>query len=252
MESRVASFKEFPRDIKLPPQQFAVAGLFFTGNGDLCRCFTCDGGLKDWSSGDDPIKEHATYFPNCAYINQLKGPDYVKSQQQNHNRNEPVGAACGSSTITQPAQTSPDLPMNQLTIADISNEYSSFNVSQVVQQLGYAEIDVITAKAELQRKGNKLPTAEDIVNTLLDMQERTVNFKTVTAPQEQENNLQALTEENKKLSRLIYCMLCVTGEADMLFLPCTHHRTCHECAADLIFCPVCNEFIKEKVKTFRS
>ncbi|XP_053390871.1 baculoviral IAP repeat-containing protein 3-like [Mercenaria mercenaria] len=252
MESRVASFAKFPRHINLLPQQLAVAGLFFTGNGDLCRCFTCDGGLKDWSSGDDPIKEHATYFPNCAYINQLKGPDYVKLQQQNRQRNEPVGAACGSSTITQPAQTSPDLPMNQLTIADISYEYSSFDVSQVVQQLGYAEIDVITAKAELQKKGNKLPTAEDIVNTLLDLQERTENFKTVTAPQEHENNVQALTEENKKLSRLIYCMLCFTGEADMLFLPCTHHRTCHECAADLIFCPVCNEFIKEKVKTFRS
>ncbi|XP_053392265.1 baculoviral IAP repeat-containing protein 7-A-like [Mercenaria mercenaria] len=163
-----------------------------------------------------------------------------------------MGASGGSSTITQPTQT-PNLPMDRLTIAD--SEYSSFTVSQVVQKLGYSEVEVNTAKAELEMKGTKFPTAEEVVNTLLDMQERSDHFRTATVPQaapEDKSDLQAMARENKEMSRLIYCMLCVTGEADMLFLPCTHHRTCHECAADLIFCPVCNEFIKEKVKTFRS
>lgn len=53
-----------------------------TGDGDLCRCFTCDGGLKDWSSDDDPCKEHAKYFPNCEYMNQLKGKEYVEALQR--------------------------------------------------------------------------------------------------------------------------------------------------------------------------
>jgi hypothetical protein len=60
----------------------------FRGQGDLCRCFTCDGGLKDWSPGDDPIKEHATYFSNCHYINKLKGHEYVQLQQQSRSSNE--------------------------------------------------------------------------------------------------------------------------------------------------------------------
>ncbi|XP_053401203.1 uncharacterized protein LOC128546222 isoform X2 [Mercenaria mercenaria] len=82
MASRLASFKDFPRHIHISHQQLAVAGLFYTGKGDLCRCFTCDGGLKDWSAGDDPIKEHATYFPKCTYINQLKGSEYVRVLQR--------------------------------------------------------------------------------------------------------------------------------------------------------------------------
>lgn len=48
----------------------------------MCRCFTCDGGLKDWSTGDSPVKEHARYFPHCSYINQLKGQEYVRQQQR--------------------------------------------------------------------------------------------------------------------------------------------------------------------------
>ncbi|XP_045179700.2 baculoviral IAP repeat-containing protein 7-like isoform X2 [Mercenaria mercenaria] len=251
MEARMASFKDFPKQNNVSAQQLAVAGLFYTGKGDLCRCFTCDGGLKDWSSGDDPVKEHATYFPNCSYIIKLKGSEYIK--QQTRQSNESMGASGGSSAVTQPTQASPNLPMDRLTVTD--NEYSSFTVSQVVQKLGYSEVEVNTAKAQLELKGTKFPTAEEIVNTLLDMLERSEHFRTSTVPQaapEDKNDLQALTEENKELSRLIYCMLCITGEADILFLPCTHHRTCHECAVDLIFCPVCDEFIKEKVKTFRS
>jgi hypothetical protein len=62
--------------------------IYLQGQGDLCRCFACDGGLYDWSSGDDPIKEHATYFPKCLYMIKLKGAAYVEMQQRNRERNE--------------------------------------------------------------------------------------------------------------------------------------------------------------------
>ncbi|XP_045214393.2 E3 ubiquitin-protein ligase XIAP-like [Mercenaria mercenaria] len=253
MEARMASFKNFPTHIQLPVQQLAVAGLFFTGNGDLCRCFTCDGGLKDWSTGDDPIKEHATYFPKCGYINQLKGLDYIRAQQQRRpdTQQQNNGAAGGSTLATQPTQTAANIPLDKLSIND--NGYSSFNVSQKVQSLGYAEIDVIYARAELQKKGKAFPTAEDILNILLDMEEEKAgHFRPDVIPQTSDNDLEALAEENDRLSKHVYCMLCVTGEADILFLPCTHHRICHECACDVIYCPVCNVYIQEKVKTYRS
>ncbi|XP_060585939.1 baculoviral IAP repeat-containing protein 3-like isoform X2 [Ruditapes philippinarum] len=90
MKARLASFENFPSGNCIPHQQLAVAGLFFTGQGDLCRCFCCDGGLKDWSSGDDPIKEHARSFPNCSYINSLKGKQYVQSLQPRGLENEHI------------------------------------------------------------------------------------------------------------------------------------------------------------------
>ncbi|XP_045179706.2 baculoviral IAP repeat-containing protein 7-A-like isoform X2 [Mercenaria mercenaria] len=89
-----------------------------SGNVDLCRCFTCDGGLKDWSSGDDPIKEHATNFPNCSYIIRLKGSEYIKCQQQSRQSYKPMGTSGGSSALTQPTLILPYHPMNNLPITD--------------------------------------------------------------------------------------------------------------------------------------
>lgn len=80
MESRVTSFANFPH-LLVDIRTLAVAGLFYTGTGDLCRCFACDGGLKDWSTEDDPVKEHATYFPHCWYIKQLKGEEYMQMRK---------------------------------------------------------------------------------------------------------------------------------------------------------------------------
>lgn len=44
---------------------------------DCTRCFSCGGGLRNWLPGDDPIVEHARFFPECQYIIGLKGPAFV-------------------------------------------------------------------------------------------------------------------------------------------------------------------------------
>lgn len=33
------------------------------GQGDVVRCFYCDGGVRSWSFGDDPWREHAKWYP---------------------------------------------------------------------------------------------------------------------------------------------------------------------------------------------
>ncbi|KAK3580648.1 hypothetical protein CHS0354_017918 [Potamilus streckersoni] len=40
------------------------------GDNDIVRCYTCDGGLKQWVAGDDPWYEHYRWFPNCSYLKQ--------------------------------------------------------------------------------------------------------------------------------------------------------------------------------------
>ncbi|XP_045179708.1 uncharacterized protein LOC128545893 [Mercenaria mercenaria] len=87
-----------------------------------------------------------------------------------------MGTSGGSSAITQPTLILPYHPMNNLPITD--SDYSSFTVSQVVQKLGYSEEEVNSAKAELEMKGAKFPTPEEIANTVLDMQERSEHFPT--------------------------------------------------------------------------
>jgi hypothetical protein len=56
--------------------------------------------------------------------------------------------------------------------------------------MGYSEIDVITAKAELERNGKIKPTVEEVVNTLLDIQERNEKkLEAVASPRETTNGL---------------------------------------------------------------
>ncbi|XP_053383093.1 baculoviral IAP repeat-containing protein 8-like [Mercenaria mercenaria] len=246
MEARLATFKSFPSNIRIPHHELAVAGLYFTGQGDLCRCFTCDGGLKDWSTGDDPCREHATYFPNCDYINQLKGRGYVRTLQLRRHNNQPQGTQGDTPQTIQEPETSTLLQVDKL---DISSNDDSRKVSQVTG-MGYTERDVETAKAELKRNGHTNPSVEAIVNMILDMQHQAKD--TANSAESEPEDLQAIAEENERLSQMVQCMLCIEEEPDILFLPCAHHRICHKCSESITRCPVCNNYIKEKVRTYRA
>lgn len=37
--------------------------MSFSGQDDVVRCFYCDGGVRNWSFGDDPWREHAKWYP---------------------------------------------------------------------------------------------------------------------------------------------------------------------------------------------
>ncbi|XP_030025462.2 death-associated inhibitor of apoptosis 1 isoform X2 [Manduca sexta] len=76
--SRLASFKDWPRCMRQKPEELAEAGFFYTGQGDKTKCFYCDGGLKDWENDDVPWEQHARWFDRCAYVQLVKGRDYVQ------------------------------------------------------------------------------------------------------------------------------------------------------------------------------
>jgi hypothetical protein len=59
-----------------------IINIHYTGMNDLCRCFTCDGGLQRWDADDDPWIEHARWFPQCQYVRQIKGQEYINMVQQ--------------------------------------------------------------------------------------------------------------------------------------------------------------------------
>ena len=75
LSQRVNSFKvskNWPHDkVTQTPEQFAEAGFFRDENilgGDLVICFHCLCGIKNWNLDDDPLTEHAKYFPTCSFI----------------------------------------------------------------------------------------------------------------------------------------------------------------------------------------
>ncbi|XP_033922466.1 baculoviral IAP repeat-containing protein 7 [Melopsittacus undulatus] len=65
---RLRTFRQWPADSPVSPQDLARAGFYYLGPGDEVRCFCCSGILKDWVPGDCPVAEHRKYFPSCKFI----------------------------------------------------------------------------------------------------------------------------------------------------------------------------------------
>ncbi|XP_051659103.1 baculoviral IAP repeat-containing protein 7 isoform X1 [Manacus candei] len=81
-EMRLSTFENWPQNSDVRPEQLASAGFFYTGRGDVVRCFYCDGGVRSWSFGDDPWREHAKWYPECEFLLHSKGREFVSSVQE--------------------------------------------------------------------------------------------------------------------------------------------------------------------------
>ncbi|XP_066186950.1 baculoviral IAP repeat-containing protein 7 isoform X2 [Sylvia atricapilla] len=81
-EMRLSTFENWPQNSIMHPEQLARAGFFYTGRGDVVRCFYCDGGVRSWSFGDDPWREHAKWYPECEFVLHSRGREFVSSVQE--------------------------------------------------------------------------------------------------------------------------------------------------------------------------
>lgn len=82
-QNRLDTFTNWPPSTGVAPIQLARAGFFYTGKKDSCRCFYCDGGLKNWEPKDEPFMEHARWFPTCEWIIRQRGRAYVEYVNSN-------------------------------------------------------------------------------------------------------------------------------------------------------------------------
>ncbi|XP_076024301.1 baculoviral IAP repeat-containing protein 2 [Genypterus blacodes] len=80
-DERLLTFVNWPSRIPVRPDQLSKAGFYYAGRNDDVKCFSCDGGLRCWESGDDPWVEHAKWFPRCEYLLQEKGQNFVHQIQ---------------------------------------------------------------------------------------------------------------------------------------------------------------------------
>lgn len=77
LDSRRESFpKNFPIQ-EITAHEFSEAGFFFGGIGDRTKCFFCGVGLTNWNDIDDPWKQHAKFSPNCVYLEDRMGNEFL-------------------------------------------------------------------------------------------------------------------------------------------------------------------------------
>ncbi|CAF1197190.1 unnamed protein product [Rotaria sp. Silwood1] len=102
---RQASFAMWPNENLPQIDDLVRAGFFYTGAATIVTCFYCNGSLQNWGSNDNPMIEHARWFPYCAYAKQLCGEElYRKIQeskriQQKHARAKELREEAGSNDL---------------------------------------------------------------------------------------------------------------------------------------------------------
>ncbi|OWK02160.1 hypothetical protein Celaphus_00017920, partial [Cervus elaphus hippelaphus] len=71
-ELRLQSFKYWSPSSPVGAAALVKAGLFYTGY------------LHEWEEGDDPLEEHAKFFPNCQFLQSVKSSAEVIPDLQSH------------------------------------------------------------------------------------------------------------------------------------------------------------------------
>lgn len=76
---RLQSFEGWPKTVKQSPELLSRAGFFYKQMGDSVICFSCGGGLREWSEEDDPWEEHARWYSECDYLRMMKGYKFIEA-----------------------------------------------------------------------------------------------------------------------------------------------------------------------------
>ncbi|XP_064478326.1 E3 ubiquitin-protein ligase XIAP-like isoform X1 [Ornithodoros turicata] len=84
LADREASFQAYPATAKGNTRKMVKAGFFYTGTEDRTMCFQCGNSLCGWDVDDDPLLEHARWFPECPYVELQLGHLAINDVRQTH------------------------------------------------------------------------------------------------------------------------------------------------------------------------
>ena len=82
---RLDSFSSWPNSAYVRKENLAKAGLYYLGIADRVKCAFCNGILRNWEPGDDPMAEHRKFFPNCAFLTDARSAGNVTIEDETVN-----------------------------------------------------------------------------------------------------------------------------------------------------------------------
>ncbi|KAH9487775.1 Baculoviral IAP repeat-containing protein 7 [Bulinus truncatus] len=237
---RIDTFKTWPRNHFLKPEDLSATGLYYTGISDCVRCFFCGGGLRDWEHGDDLWVEHAKWFPKCPYLRQHRSQLFIDTVQELKTEDKII-----LDKVIAKIGTAPLHPKD-----NCNDEIIKDPAVKAVIELGYCEERVLKAAALVKKTENVL-SSESIINLLKKrIKETTFNVNCCrpsaegTAIDPAPDVVDTLKEKNNSLRQQLLCKICMDKDVEIVFLPCGHLVSCTECASAMRDCPVCRKFVK--------
>ena len=242
--ARLRTYTRWPGSHPVTAEQLCDAGFYYSGFDDQVRCFYCAGGIREWADGDDPWEEHARWFPDCSYLLNKKGKDYVEEVQSKTPEHKKFTRKTKSQKKSEQRQETARTAQEEMKI--------------VCKKLGHSDEDIDKV---LVTNGKPFDKIRDMIDALYSLEESissddltteksetgTTSFVPSTEERAQQSPVQQATlpAESKQTAEFVAaCKLCQSQRASFtpasyVALPCGH----------LVYCESCNEDELKKSST---
>ncbi|UJR15700.1 hypothetical protein I4U23_002634 [Adineta vaga] len=251
-KSRFASFVTWQNEQLPNVDDLVNAGFFYTGTKTIVTCFYCNGSLQNWGANDNPMIEHARWFPNCAYAKQLCGPNLYKKIQDVRRRLERK-TLCTSPNFewrtTNDAENGESFqPHGDNVLSKMVDARLDLPISQRMLRKNYA-LSIVRRcwEDQLLYKGDDFVSEGDlfIACTILNKQIQYINGKkeNIIIPSEYKKKLRESEQTVNGVPPSTLCNLCHADEKRLACMPCGHFYACVPCGQKLRSCMICHKDI---------
>ncbi|CAF1090246.1 unnamed protein product [Rotaria sordida] len=207
------------------------AGFFSTGIDNSVTCFYCNGSLHKWSPKDNPMIEHARWFPHCTYAKHLCGNQfYEKIQTSKKKLILTKNNKIDKDQLTRLVLSRLDLPI----VERLRLQYSLAIIKRCIEDQFKIKNDDFKSDIDLTMACLILQKQIDIIKGSTD------NIIIPSKSQQLDNSSQSLKQS------LGECFICLTEEKQLACMPCGHLCACVPCGYALQSCPIC----RQKIQSF--
>ncbi|KAM9527405.1 baculoviral IAP repeat-containing protein 7 [Guaruba guarouba] len=267
-EARLSTFQNCPRYVAMHSEALARAGFFYTGRGDVVRCFYCNGDVRNWQFESDPWWEHAKWFPGCEFLLRSRGRNFVSSVQESLS-NPPFPRDAGDRTGQNLSASRETLMSLMLQALHCLEEFAivfnaiemGFDLTCVCKMVlnkhmmtGTSYVSESELISDLLQSGREeSSSAESRGAAWRDTEASSSREEMQSVQQGESDESQLSTEEQLRcLQEERMCKVCLDKDVSVVFVPCGHLVACRECALNLRLCPICRADIQDRLRTFMS
>ncbi|CAF4859017.1 unnamed protein product [Rotaria sp. Silwood1] len=206
------------------------AGFFFAGIKDSVTCFYCKGSLHKWGPKDNPIIEHARWFPHCTYAKHLCGNELYEKIQTSLKQRTLTKNKIDKDELARLVKARLDLPI----VERLRVQYSLTIIKRCIEDQLKTKNDDFQSDVDLSMACSILKKQIDIIQGSLD------NIIIPSKRQPIDNSSQPIKNS------LGDCVICLNEEKQLACMPCGHLCACVPCGYALRSCPIC----RQKVQSF--
>ena len=266
---RLKTFETWPLKW-LDVKKLALTGMFYTGLEDRTKCFFCDVVIGKWEYGDDPVKEHLRWSPNCPLLgrrltnNVPCNADILNEVLPSVGQNTCGHLSLGSMKLKEET----DYSLENVRLATYGDWPSS--IRQKPEQLAEAGFyysgvgdRVVCFVCNVTLKDwvpdddpweqhalwkpdcayVKLVKGSSYIEKVMNTLEKSV---------EEPKSTFSSAASSSELDEDKLCKICFENERHIAYVPCGHVVSCSKCTFCTKECPICRTPISKVIRLFFS